>query len=66
MMTIFLESPDTADVRAESVVTVVVVPPEPPEVLIKMPVKFRRPAKGADNRIPPVKSRIADSSNITS
>lgn len=35
MMTIFFESPVTADVSASSVVTVVVVPPEPPVVLDK-------------------------------
>ena len=33
MMTIFLESPDTAEVSASRVVTVVVEPPTPPVVL---------------------------------
>jgi hypothetical protein len=33
MMTIFLSSPATADLSAESEVTVTVEPPEPPEVL---------------------------------
>lgn len=33
-MTIFFESPETAEVRASSVVTVVTGPPEPPVVLI--------------------------------
>ena len=32
-MTTFLAVPDTADVKAESVVTVVTVPPDPPVVL---------------------------------
>ena len=33
MMTIFFESPDTAEVNASRVVTVVVEPPTPPVVL---------------------------------
>lgn len=36
MMTIFLAVPETAEVKAERVVTVVVVPPEPPVVLQEM------------------------------
>jgi DNA gyrase inhibitor GyrI len=45
-MTIFAESPETAEIKASSVDTLVVVPPAPPVVLNKELVKFSRLYEG--------------------
>ncbi len=54
MMTTFLAVPETAEVKAARVVTVVVVPPDPPEVL-KGKVSERYLLPHSETAYPPFK-----------